>query len=282
MTSYFYKNILVPVDFSGCSENAVLYAAEMAKSLHAKIHLYHAYHIPFYIEYYGDSIKDTEENARNSAREQMRKIEALLELHHPNVKWESHLNFKFFMDDLEQMLESNKIDLIIMGTTGASGLNEYLVGSNAARVVESVKCPVLVVPQKAAFKRPEKVLFATDFRLDNVDSIKDLIRLMGVFKPKIIVAHVSITDFNLDEQIMKWFGGIIKDQIDYPEFEFVDLVKVKDNLTELNNYVHNYNIDVVAMSTRNKNFLKKLFTGSLTRKMAYHTDIPLLAYHSSI
>jgi nucleotide-binding universal stress UspA family protein len=275
-----YKNILVPVDFSGCSENAVIYAAEMAKLLYAKVHLYHAYHVPFYTEYYGESIKDVEEEARNNARSQMKKVEVLFELHYPNVKWESHISLDFFMDELGQIIESRKIDLIIIGTKGASGLNEYLVGSNAAKIVESVKCPVLVVPQKAIFKRPGKVLFATDFQLDNIDSIKDLTKLMGVFKPKIIVAHVSITPYALDDQIMKWYSGVILDKITYPEFEFVDLLKKKNNLTELNDYIQKNSIDVVAMSKRNKTFVKRIFTGSLTKKMTYHTDIPLLVYHS--
>jgi nucleotide-binding universal stress UspA family protein len=279
MKSFTYKNILVPVDFSPCSENAILYAAEMASLLGAKLYIYHVYHVPLVLDYYPEEVKAVSDSMKAEADEHMEKIKAFIHHKYKNLVTEYRMEMDLLMSGIKNSVEKDKIDLVIMGTKGASGISEFLIGSNTARAIESINVTVLAIPQNAVFKEPQKVLFATDFQFEDIDSIKKMVELVGMFKPRIEIAHISTTPFTYDENIMEWFMEVLEQRVPYPNMNYHNILKIKDNYSVLNDYITDQKIDMVVMSTHNKNFIKKLFTGSLTKKMVYHTEIPLLAFH---
>lgn len=279
MTSFVYKNILVPVDFSACSENAVLYAAEMARTLNSTLHVYHAYHVPLILDYYPEDVKTLAKKLKEEADEQMEKVKSFIHRKYGKLRTEFIVEQNLLIEGVKSIVEKNKIDLIIIGTKGASGMSEYLIGSNTARMIESINCTTLAIPENAVFKAPKKILFATDFQFEDIKSIKKMVELISTFESEIKIAHISTTPFTRDETLMEWFSEVLEQRIPYPKISYQNILKVKDNFSELNDYINNHKIDLVAMSTRNKNFIKRLFTGSLTKKMAYHTEIPLLAFH---
>lgn len=280
MTSLLYKKILVPVDFSACSENAVHYACEMALSLNATLYVYHAYHVPLIMDYYPEDVKDLAGKVKEEAEEQMQKVRSFIHRKYATLKTVVRIEHDLLIDGLTELVQKEKIDLIITGTKGASGMSEYLLGSNTARIIETIHCTVLAVPKNAIFKAPQKVLFATDFQFEDVKSITKMIELVGSFEPEIMIAHASTSPFTHDEMLMEWLSETLEERITYPKINYQNILKVKDNFSALNDYITSHAIDLVVMSTRNKNFMKKFFTGSLTKKMAYHTEIPLLAFHN--
>lgn len=277
-----FKNILVPTDFSNCATNALHYAADLALTLKAKIHLYHTYHLPILIRSYAAGLIDLNQELKEESEARLKKALDAFKVKYPTVDVQGETEYGLLMDQVPSAIKRYESDLIVMGTKGASGLDEYLVGSNAAYLIEATKLPVLVIPEQATFTSPKKIAFTTDFQFGDVESLKKLAELMGAFKPEITVVHLSthpITRLTKDAELMDWFKEMVEEHVAYPNISFQNKIRNTDNLTDIDKFITDNQMDMVAMSTRQKSFLKKLFTGSLTRKMAYHTHLPLLAFH---
>lgn len=140
-----FETILVPIDFSDHSEEALDTAVQIAQLFGSTIHLLHCYHIqtagisPYGIVlpagYYTD-IRDAAEKRLNDWHEKVRgegiKVESSLSADSPS------LAINLAADEI-------KADLIVMGTRGLSGLKHAMLGSVAERVVRLAPCPVLTV-----------------------------------------------------------------------------------------------------------------------------------------
>ncbi|HSZ25863.1 MAG TPA: universal stress protein [Cytophagaceae bacterium] len=281
MNSFKNKNILVPTDYSPCAMNALIYAAEFAQNIESKLVVFNSYQLPIEDTYFGGKSIDIIQELREESKVEMEKVIQLLNKKYPKVKKEEYVEYGSFGEVVEPFMKEKNIDMVILGTKGASNIEEYLIGTNAATMVENASCPVLVVPEKAVSRKIEKVLFITDFQSDNIPTLERLIELVLPFEAEIIVLHISYlrqTKFNQDDGVMEWFKNNIKKHIDYPRITYINEVRNKDNFNSINNFISENHIDLFSMCTRDKSFLKKIFTGNMSKKMIYHTDIPLLAF----
>ena len=160
------KNILVPTDFSENSIQALKYAELLFSTLECN----------FYLLYVGsllDTKNDVEsfyetdqsdDNTKERLTELVKEIrEHSTEAHH--FFFPLH-EYGFFIPTIKKHLEENDIDLIVMGTKGASGLKEKVVGSNAGDVITRVQCNTLVVPIQVELSKPREIAFPTDFKDD--------------------------------------------------------------------------------------------------------------------
>jgi nucleotide-binding universal stress UspA family protein len=181
------------------------------------------------------------------------------------------------LDGIRAVIREREVDLLVMGTMGAKGLEEVLIGSHSAYVLENVDCPVLVVPACTSKRSIERIIYATDFQFNDFTYINQLIELARPFQAQIIVTHIS-TQAGDDEQLMAWFKEIAEPNIDYPFVSFRSF-SGEHVLDELNHAVKFMEVDMVCMATARRGFFEKLFKGSLTKKMAYHCEVPLLAFH---
>lgn len=271
--------ILIPIDFSKLSDNAIYFALEVFKKVKSvELILFHSF-IPFDTGFiFPNAINKENEHRKNELNEQMlsliRKIKKLtkFKLSHfidEGVEFNRIIKFSKF----------KKVDLIVMGTKGASGLNETLFGSRTWHVIQNSKIPVICVPKhnrKFTFK---KILFATDYTRDK-NALKKLSQVCRVLKPKVFITHFTYEGaYNLSREIsFKEFkqmtDKILKNQIG-GYFE----IKGKDFISELNNYILKNKIDIVSVLTQKRNNLfEKLFDTSFTKKLACHTKIPLIAF----
>lgn len=142
---YIYKNILLPTDFSDGSEAAFEHAVDIAKSMNAKIHLVNVLQQVVYptgIEIAHESLVNLEQELENNANKHLKEISKRLD--DMGIENESHI---LMGKPSEQIIEfSNKefIDLVVIATHGASGLEHFLFGSTTEKVIRRVNCPVLV------------------------------------------------------------------------------------------------------------------------------------------
>jgi nucleotide-binding universal stress UspA family protein len=191
-------------------------------------------------------------------------------------------NFKFIVggivESIDQQIEESNIDLVVMGTKGASGLDKILFGSNTTRVIEKANCPVLAVPRDMPFKIPKRIVYATDFDDSELSHIQELATIANAFKAEIIMTHITTDEEALlsEEMLKRNFAERVKAITDYTPITY--FVKYEEDITRaLESFTIQVNADWIAMFTHKRSLFEKLYKPSLTKAMAYHSQIPLLA-----
>ncbi len=282
METNLFKTILVPTDFSEEAQKAIDYGLLLAQKLQINIILLHAFHLNIMIDMNGQSYSTSEmsKELEEINAEKLASTLASLKRQYPHIRIDSIQSMGLLVDVVKEICENQQIDLVVMGTKGASGIEEYILGTNTALVVEGVQCPVLVVPSKNVVGDFKKILYATDFLFEDIENIKQVSTLAKVFNATLQVVH--ITQNTIDEKyVQKWFIDICEDQCDYDSLSFKSIPRQHDTMTTLNSLIDHDKIDLVVMNSSGKNFIKRMFSGSLTQKMTYHTKIPFLAYHKT-
>ena len=157
------NSILIPTDFSEVANNATQYAVELAKKCNAHLHIYHAKQIPIAdpvfpaeaYQMYVDEIARAEKEGFDNLKNGLLKD---LEL---NVSFNSSTGF--VADEILDYATKNNIDLVVMGTKGASGMAEVFIGTNAASVIGKAHLPVLVIPPGFKYKNITKSILNSFF-----------------------------------------------------------------------------------------------------------------------
>lgn len=276
------KNILVPTDFSDNARKALEYAASLASRCDSRLHIVHAY-----------SLLENAASETSSLRgafnhqQQVEKNAALLQdqqfVHNrfPSVDPDIHLFTGPVEDVLQVFARENAIDLIIMGTQGASGISELLMGSVTASVIENSAVPVLAIPSGYAGKEPENILLAVrDFDRDAAP-LKPVLYMAAVYG---VPVHIFAFENDMDSDIqIAEKTSALQNFTHFVQQEF-PLARLKAILHEhtafenaLEDYCSGQNIGMICMLTHKRGFWGKLFNPSLTKKMAYHSTLPLLA-----
>ncbi|MCC6751074.1 MAG: universal stress protein [Deltaproteobacteria bacterium] len=143
------KKLLVPVDFSDCSEAALHYAAELAKRFGASLEVLHVIEVPPYlvpeviVQGPGGSRQTIRELAGAAANQQLEKV--LAELDAEGVPVQGRIETGDAAKRVTELAALDKHDLIVMGTHGRTGLSHFFVGSVAEKVVRMAPCPVLTI-----------------------------------------------------------------------------------------------------------------------------------------
>lgn len=262
------KKILVPTDFSPTAQNALTYAANLAKTLEAKIHLLHTYELMrktgmiLSIERHivGQAQEDiAEESARATV---LSGINATT-----NVR-------KGFNDEVIAS-EAKKMssDLVVMGTKGASGMKEIFLGSNTVRAIKYTESPIMVIPDEAEYQPIKKILLAADSNFfSDAKAIQPLKFLMEKTGATLIVLHV---EDGKKEASSTPFTLLLNEHFGEGNYEFHEIHK-PDIGRAIMDFTYKTNADVLCMIHHYRNFLDRIFKASTTFKTAFHTDIPLL------
>ena len=268
-------NILVPTDFSDLSKIAVRYAVRIANKLDGNITLLHVIDLKRTVQ---STIK-LETNSRERIKSINEKLEDLVNDVTSRMGVKKPIRCEIakgnsFSDAVVKEAKKLRSGLIIMGTKGATGLKKALLGSNTVSVLESSKIPVLAVPEQAEFKTFRNVIYATDLKhLQKELSI--LIPYVQTFGATIHILHIVQDGEDVGELEAK-IEKIVQ-KINYKNI--VTLVTVDmDVNAAIDQYISVSKADLVAMFTHEASFYEKVFDKSLTRRMAFHGKIPLLAF----
>ncbi len=275
------KRILIPTDFSTNANNALEYAAEISRLAGATITLLHVYTpsvspnnvIRALIE---DEIID----AKKDASIKLEVLKNTLETEYPGVSCKTEVAVGEAVKEILATAKASAIDLIIMGTLGASNLTRTLFGSNTASVIEKSHCPVLCIPAGCTFKVAERILFATNFSYDDIKGILKLMPLVNAFKSEIIITHIDTTPENdANNSSMEKFVAEVKLVTGYAR---ISQKIVNDHTVSmgLESIIQELTIDLLALATHRRNFFEKFYNPSLTKKISLYTKIPILVFHN--
>ncbi len=268
--------ILIPTDFSKPSKVAVQYAAAMAKKLKSELVLLHVVYIiapprvavASMMNSLDDAMKESAERESHELINELKTVNKNLKVSYEIIRGGT------IVDEVQAYTQQNDIDLIIMGTKGASGLSKVLIGSTAAAVVSESNIPVMIVPEYARFNGIKRIVYASDMS-EAEEELQTLIPFARLFGAKIYILHVMTSDSSQKMDTLK----IQKDFVRKYKFEDVSVhVSKNDEITEgIDEFIADINADMLSMFTHEFSFFEKLFGKSVTRQMAFHTRIPLLA-----
>ncbi|MGZ3821065.1 MAG: universal stress protein, partial [Mucilaginibacter sp.] len=183
------------------------------------------------------------------------------------------------VDVVNNVVEGKKIDMIVMGTHGSSGLSNFLLGNHSRSMIDGANVPLLLVPPVAKMGAIKKIAFATDFkqREDDLESIYALIPLAKTLGADILITHVYNDKFQTPDfqQWLKQFLVEISNKANYPHI-YYRIIKHDNTETGLGWLCGHGQIDMLAMFHRQHNFFDNILKGSHTKRMAGNTPVPLL------
>lgn len=277
------RSILVPIDFSANAMKAALYAASVAQKSGAMVYLLHV------IEPVTDSIRQPyplhdrllEEITNNKIKE-MNTFQSDLAAACPAIKTETEIAKGMTITSILDFAEGQQIDLIVMGTKGATGLKEMFMGSVAAGTIGRTKIPMLAVPDEYVFEVPDGILFATNHFEENKDLLDKIVEVANFFSASIHVAvfvdtdTADATDYIYNTRQLNQYMDFLKKT--YPAVVFKgELLEGSEFEDTIEKYDIKNEVDIIAMITYPKSFWERLMKKSVTKKMAFHSKIPVLA-----
>ena len=180
----------------------------------------------------------------------------------------------FVNDEVKDFSEKNNIDLIIMGTTGASGIQEVLVGSNASSVVAKSQIPVLVIPPSSTYHELKQIVYSSDYNEPEFPAVSRLIYFAELYDANISVLHVKNEADKFFDSANNFFVRN-KHNISYEKIKMVKLPE-GDVMDKINEFVMTEHADMLVMAKHNRTFFDRIFLRSISKHMTYHTKIPLL------
>jgi nucleotide-binding universal stress UspA family protein len=270
------KKFLIPIDFSDTSLNAARYAVQLTSVIpDAHIILYHVYSkISF------ATLTSKEEGSRQQVTEsELEEIKNKIAVTGTeNISYLAEEGS--FVDNIKDYVLGNHIDMVIMGITGSSRITQVFMGTNTLNVIRNISCPVMIIPPDAKFTGLKKVVFISDFKdVARTIPFVSLKNVLNTFQPHVDILnvdsehYVELTDeFKIERHSMEEKLNEYK-----PHFSFL---RAFDFLDGISSFVETKNIDAIISVPRKHNYLSQLFKTSHTKKLAYHSTVPIIAIPS--
>jgi nucleotide-binding universal stress UspA family protein len=276
--------ILFPTDFSNAAENAFVYALKLADLLQARITVLHVYaelQVHSWVEgatnmgSINDQITLGEfEQFKNEIRN-LKRLAVENNLTHVEINYSLKESDNVIQAVIDDARESNA-ELIVIGTRGASGLKEIFFGSVASKVMEFSTCPVVMVPDSALWKGIEKTGLALEYKEGELELIEKALAITRRFGGHLHCLHVDTLDpVELKVKLLE-YKKAFEHEADI-SFHVQSDLDVENGILEFMKFNQ---IDVVIMRMRRMNILQELFTYSISKRVAYHSDIPLIGVHT--
>lgn len=271
------KSILLPSDFSSNASRAIRYALSIFGD-NVKYTLLNTYEVPYSVATMLISIADVLQKESEKALEQQLKT---LQNEFPHLSDQIVIKSEMGVTEtvVRHLCDKGKFGLVVMGTKGATGIKEVLIGSVSFNVMQEVICPVLAVPESVNLSVPRKILFAVDDNslMEGVFPV-ELASLVRRFDAELMVLNVvaegegngagSAKETN--RKSISVFNGV-KHSLHFVEDNDVNKAIVS--------FAQKEDVDMLAIVTRKNDLVSKLFGRSTTKKIMQHTNLPIIAFH---
>ena len=273
------KAILLPTDFSNNSINAIHYAMRMFKDDICEFYILNIQKASSFIS---DDMLVVPSTATlyntlvGAAKKSIENLISNLKKEYKNNKHAFHslVDYDNFVDSINQITEQNNIELIVMGTHGASGLKKMLFGSNTVHVIKRCKVPVLVIPDNCKFRSLDSVGFTSSFKSKYSEAdFKFLRALLKAHKSHLHVMHVIQEDNG--EMTLNQNVDFFKSH-----FEKVSVYRIPEHTDSVYDGIHEFaethKLKLIVMLSKTHSFLNRLFSEYRVETFAFKIDLPLL------
>ncbi|WNH13231.1 universal stress protein [Thalassobellus suaedae] len=278
------KNILIPTDFSENAWNAIEYALRFFSKSTCNFYLLHVNTSDVLTCHEDTPVFDDntvssvlKNSSKKHLQQTIKRINKRPQLN-PKHRFYTILDNNFIINSIRKQVAEKKIDYIVMGTRGASGINKLPIGSNTGNVITKVKCTTLVVPENAKYVTMKEIAFPTDFSFfypaetlqpmtDIVESCYAAVRVLNIKRNGV--------ELNEDQQKNKAF---LDDYFNNNEhsFHFLTQSHIEGAIQE---FVKSRDVNLIAMLAKNLNYFQKILFHPKVPKISYYTDIPFLVLH---
>lgn len=286
------KRILVPVDFSDASVNAIKLAIDFAEIFKSEIRLFHVYYNPVievapfdtshaYQINLTNYLHEIEQNARKQLSDLVLEQKKQLAKSKSKVRITQSMSNGLPADEIHSMCNKYRPGLIIMGSKGIGKQSEGMMGSVTLKVVAKSDVPVIALPDNSklvSVGKIQNILYATDFDEYDQIALAKLINLVHPLDITLHCVHISIGKRrSWDKVKMDGLMKFVKDE--YVDLSLKSNIIVSDDvLNGLETYIRENPIDMVALTNHSRGLLDSLFTPSITKMIMQRLDKPLFVF----
>ena len=257
--------VIIPIDFSETSLNAARFAALMLAGKKDAVAL-------LYNNYESEGDLDVVIGYQESLKKEF------LANGVENVEYENEMGGDL-IENIARLAHTSRATLIVMGITGKSEVRQAMFGSNTLKLVDKNLLPVMIIPPDAVYKGINNVVFTSDFKDVEATTPAVLISsVLEIFNPMLHIVNVNKEHYvALTEEIEKE-KAIFREMFKALKIEFYFLT-MNDFYEAVDNFVKDYNIDVLVTIPKHQSNAVSLFKSTHTKRLAYHSRIPILAAH---
>jgi nucleotide-binding universal stress UspA family protein len=257
--------VIIPVDFSETSLNAARYTARMLAGKDEALAI-------LYNNYESEDDLDICIMYQESLKKEFIKAGV------KNIQCEREMGGDL-IENISRLAHTIRATLIVMGITGKSAIRQAMFGSNTLKLIDRNLYPVMIIPPDAIYKGIEHVAFASD--LKNVEAVTPSVLITSVleiFNPTLHIVHVNREIYvslpaEIEEQKQK-----LAEMFNKFKTEFYFITR-NDFFEALDNFIRDQKIDVIITIPRHQSNATSIFKSTHTKRLAYHSHIPILAAH---
>lgn len=273
------KKFLVPTDFSDTSKNAARFAVQAVANVKDALIILYNVHDKIAAGSDGSLLTETEDDRLLILNQALENLKTeLLTLAPVNIQCVAEQGSSL-IDNLERYVRHHGINLVIMGITGATRLEQIFMGSNTLNLVNVGICPVMIIPPETTYHQINNVVLASDFKeVATSTPIAPIKAVLNIFKPALHIVNVDSEHYvELTDEYKAERAKLETMFSDYkPEFYFIRQFDFHEAISQ---FTQDKNIDLIVIVPRKNSFLGGLFKTSHTKKLAYHSHVPILAIH---
>jgi len=280
---YSVKNMLVLTDFSDAATNAASYAAALAYQLKTRrLILYHAYDPivvpPTDFTPVSGGFIESPELSLQKINDLKDDLEAWVS---KQTDIEVRTDGRNLINGVNALAEQQRIGLVVAGITGKSSIERTLVGSNTITLAKNCLAPLLIVPPVAAFQPIKTVVFACDLkRVSESTPVLGIKTFLNALGARLIILNVDYDGANFDPGTLKEMTHLHELWDDEePEYHYIEHEDIAAGIME---FAGQQRAEMVITVPKQYGFFESLFHRSLTKKLTYHTHLPLLLFREDI
>ena len=266
-------NILLPTDFSDNAWSAAVYALKLYADKECTFYFLHTTAIIA-----SKISKKFSSDIKENAMKELLELKEMAEASNGNANhtFEIILSNDNLNIAIEKEILEHKINMVVMGTKGATAAIEFLFGSNTVNIVKKLRlCPVLIVPYEYDFVQPKQIAFPTDFnRFYNEKELKHLKELADLCNSEVRIVHIK-TENQLDD-IQEYNYMMLKHYLKDYKCSYHWMPDYTNKVEEINVFIEDLKINILTMINYRHNLMENIFNEPVIKKIGFHPLVPFL------
>ena len=278
------RRILVPTDFSEQARNAFEVAVAIARKTGAAIKLLHVIEMPstYSFSATGDLVggNGMEQlymmKLLESTKHRMAELERSVE--HEGVDVVQDVDADSVIRKIRHVVREDQVDLVVMGSKGSSGMDEFLIGSNTEKVVRTAECPVLTVKGRLPQFEIKNIVLPSDFKREIGTAVSQFKYFQQVFGAKLHLVYINTPGAFESTAILRQRMQKAADRYGLQNYT----INVYNDTIEEDGILHfaeEINADLIMMATHGRTGLAHLLSGSIAEDLVNHSNVPVLTFH---
>jgi len=271
------KQILVAIDFSKTSLNALQYGIMLANKSKASLQMV-----------WVDNTTSEEVVFEDvTAEERTEKVEMLKDIQSKYKKSlkEGKLDYKIRKGkvylEVAHQAKNISADLVISGTHGVSGFEEFWIGSNAYRIVTHAPCPVVTIRQGFEAKELDRMVLPIDSTQETRQKIPVAAEIAKLFHSELHILSLYSTTLKSVQKRVDNYALQVTQYLDEQGIKYVSLNRESDNITRTTlDYSESIRASMIVIMTEQETTTANLFLGPYAQQMINHSTIPVLSVRS--